>query len=188
MHQRGMLLLLTFSLLPLSFSLGREALHHPGPPAFLQENHPGILIGLGKGFQSAGIHQFSDGLTLLSVISLTDPSLTLSAAVRAEADFPLRTGEALELIALEKQGVEITRKWLPAGQRVALGIPLHPDRMDLLDWEFLPGVGPKLALLIEEDRQENGDFGSLKSLARVKGIGPKRLESFRPFFYDHKYK
>lgn len=71
---------------------------------------------------------------------------------------------------------------MAARKRVALGIALHPDRMSRADWESLPGIGPKLALAIELDRQENGDFGHLEALERVRGIGPKRIEAWRKFF------
>jgi competence protein ComEA len=71
---------------------------------------------------------------------------------------------------------------MPAGQRLALGVPLHPDRMGLGDWEVLPGIGPALARRIELDRQENGEFGSLERLERVRGIGPKRIQAWSEFF------
>lgn len=101
-------------------------------------------------------------------------------------DLPLRQGEALILSAAPGQGLNLTRIWMTAGQRVALGLPLHPDCMTREDWEFLPGVGPRLAEAIQRDRQQNGDFGSLEALSRVKGVGPKRIEEWREFFEDHK--
>jgi len=45
----------------------------------------------------------------------------------------------------------------------------------------LPGVGPKTAAAIIDDRQQRGPFTSVDDLARVKGIGPKKLERIRPF-------
>jgi competence protein ComEA len=71
---------------------------------------------------------------------------------------------------------------MPAAQRMALGTPLHPERMSLDDWQALPGIGPRLARIIEEDRQKNGDFGDLDGLDRVAGIGHKLIERWRKFF------
>jgi competence protein ComEA len=71
---------------------------------------------------------------------------------------------------------------MPAAQRMALRIPLHPDRMSAEDWEALAGIGPGLAKAIEMERQQNGDFGSLAGLQRVKGIGSKRLAAWENFF------
>jgi competence protein ComEA len=65
-----------------------------------------------------------------------------------------------------------------------MAIPLHPDRMNINDWTFLPGIGAALAERIENDRQENGDFGSLDALIRVKGIGKKRISNWIEFFGD----
>jgi competence ComEA-like helix-hairpin-helix protein len=45
----------------------------------------------------------------------------------------------------------------------------------------LPGVGRKLAERIVESRQENGPFADLDELRRVRGIGPRTLESLRPY-------
>jgi len=48
----------------------------------------------------------------------------------------------------------------------------------------LPGIGETLARRLELDRQENGEFGSLEGLLRVKGVGLKSIERWRIFFYD----
>jgi competence protein ComEA len=45
------------------------------------------------------------------------------------------------------------------------------------DLEALPGIGPVLARRIIEGRP----YRSVEDLARVKGIGKKRLEEIRPF-------
>ncbi len=71
---------------------------------------------------------------------------------------------------------------MSAGKRIALSIPLHPDRMDLDDWSALPGIGAKLAARIETDRQKNGEFGTFENLARVKGIGQKSLSRWQKYF------
>jgi hypothetical protein len=44
------------------------------------------------------------------------------------------------------------------------------------------GLGPKLAVEIEADRQKNGDFDKFFALQRAKGNGPKTLEA-RPEYF-----
>jgi competence protein ComEA len=95
---------------------------------------------------------------------------------------PLENGERLDV---ESNGNEINclcRSWMSAEARMALFIPLHPDRMTLEDWTALSGIGPRLALRIEQHRQKYGDFKSLGTLQNVPGIGPKRISSWKVFF------
>jgi len=52
------------------------------------------------------------------------------------------------------------------------------------DWPELtqlPGVGRTLAERIIEHRRKNGPFRNHEELRRVYGIGPKKLESLRPY-------
>ena len=71
---------------------------------------------------------------------------------------------------------------MPASHRVSMGIPLHPDRMNSSEWRYLPGIGQALAERIELDRQKNGEFVRLESLDRVRGVGMKRIKTWRTFF------
>jgi DNA uptake protein ComE-like DNA-binding protein len=73
-------------------------------------------------------------------------------------------------------------------QRVAqLARPLLPgeridvDRADVIELTRLPRVGPALAQRIVAWRAAHGPFGSLARLDSVGGVGPKLLESIRPF-------
>ncbi len=97
-------------------------------------------------------------------------------------ELPLLSGELLEYNAKEANFGCFRKRWMRAGMRIALGIPLHPDQMDLEDWEILPGIGPRLAERIEMDRQINGDFRSYAALERVRGIGPQRIRQWEEFF------
>ncbi len=45
--------------------------------------------------------------------------------------------------------------------------------------ESLPGIGPKLAQEIIQDRTSKGPFQSQEDLLRVKGIGPSKLEKIK---------
>ena len=50
-----------------------------------------------------------------------------------------------------------------------------------VEWSQLPGIGPVLANRIVAEREQNGAFRDVDDLARVKGIGPRRIEAIRPF-------
>lgn len=56
--------------------------------------------------------------------------------------------------------------------------------LNTADWPELiqlPGAGPTLAQRIVKWRTAHGRFNSIDQLRQVSGIGPKRLESWRPF-------
>lgn len=64
--------------------------------------------------------------------------------------------------------------------------PLEPDeRIDIdlagaQELARLPKVGPRLAKVIQADRQAHGPFGSLENLDRVAGVGPGLLKVIAP--------
>jgi competence protein ComEA len=141
-----------------------------------------LQISLGSGFAEPGVRQFSDGTTVADAMELTGSAVPGDGSPHpAVAKTQLVTGMALEAAGIAG---DLKAGWMPARQRLALGIRLHPDRMTVEDWEMLPGIGTKLAVEIEKDRQINGDFGSFDALERVKGIGPAKLNKLRSYFVD----
>jgi len=119
---------------------------------------------------------------LKDVINVTDMAVDPLLLKDPCLERPLVTGSALDLVVEKGLIRDILVSWMPAAQRLALGIPLHPDRMERSDWEVLPGIGTAMALRIDLDRQENGEFGSVSGLLRVPGIGKRRLEAWSAFF------
>ncbi len=54
--------------------------------------------------------------------------------------------------------------------------PINLNRASAGQLTRLPGIGPKLARRIVDDRNQRGPFKSVDDLSRVKGIGKKTLE------------
>ncbi len=165
----------------LGLLLSREVLQKGDSPAFLLKPEKKFYVELVFADESGGVYQINDGSKLCDVIKLTVPGAVMNST---DCRIPLVNGKRF-VLQKKAQRVEVVEKgWMAAGQRVALSIPLHPDRMNGSDWLFLPGIGERLAERIEVDRQINGDFGDLKQLARVKGIGQKRVMNWKSFFLD----
>lgn len=58
--------------------------------------------------------------------------------------------------------------------------PINVNSAGVADLQKLPGIGPKLAQRIVDERSLRGRFRSVEELRRVSGIGPKTLEKIRP--------
>lgn len=66
-------------------------------------------------------------------------------------------------------------------QGLLLGHPLNLNAANSQDLEALPGIGPKMAEAILQNREENGSFKKVEDLERIGGIGPKTMERLRPW-------
>ena len=151
-------------------------------PAFSTTNPGHVTVYLGSGFKNQGYHQIIDGMLAADVIQMAGFQVTPKLRESLAQKGPLRSGEGLEIDQLSTKAIEVRRFFVPSGQRITLGIPLHPDTMKANDWQALPGIGPRLAERILADRQKNGDFGNLEALERVKGIGNGTVKRLSEFF------
>lgn len=185
MRGAGLVLLLFLTVAILHYS--RWALpEREELPAVMRLQPQLITVAVGDSKGRCGIYQFHDGSNLLDVIKLTEEVSPGILLLKNSPDQPLLSGESIKVAKLEGKYFRVERSWLSARHRMLLQIPLHPDRMTPLDWEALPGIGPKLAALIENDRQKNGEFNEFFALERVKGIGPKKLEAWQEYFTGQK--
>ncbi len=176
-----MLLMLGLAL----YDLSRSVLLREERPALVVPAPQPVRILLSGAPQVGGIHQINDADDLFSAINLAN--LHLSADLRLELlkVRQFEDGKCLKFQIVRDEIVAVDSGWMPAAMRIALAIPLRVERMTRSDWDDLPGVGPSLAQRIMQDRQINGEFGSFAELTRVKGIGSRRLDRWRPFFSAH---
>src|SRR2546427_1542295 len=73
-----------------------------------------------------------------------------------------------------RRAVQLSRPLLP-GERIDL------DHADVSEITRLPRVGPALAQRIVAWRTEHGPFGTLARFDSVPGVGPRLVESLRPY-------
>ncbi|HXI63913.1 MAG TPA: helix-hairpin-helix domain-containing protein [Gemmatimonadales bacterium] len=78
------------------------------------------------------------------------------------------------LRATARNAARLARPLLP-GERVDL------DRADVTEITRLPRIGPAFAQRIVAWREQHGPFGGLARFDSVPGVGPKLLESLRPY-------
>lgn len=167
------------------FLKGHAPFRRNGDVAFLPFTSSGVTIRLKGNAKTSGVYILPEGVTVGDVIILTATVPGVASQTSPLLDTRLRPGDVLEVAGGNPQRAEISLKKMKAGERVLLGIPLHPDRMDIDDWVSLPGIGAKMARIIVDDRQNNGDFCSVDTLRRVPGMGEKKMDMIRKFF-DHR--
>lgn len=164
-------------------TLSREASVEEGLPTFLSPaSKQPVFVELAGEVANPGVYQFNDDVTPVDVIKLTGIDFVSEDQKELAWDLPLVSGNMLYFNGSCQDCTAINLKWMPASHRLAMGIPLHPDRMSLEDWVVLPGIGEVLAERIELDRHKNGDYGHVGALQRVHGIGAKRVNSWSVFF------
>src|SRR5690349_21318696 len=64
---------------------------------------------------------------------------------------------------------------------IAIDFKIDVNQADWPELALMPNIGEQLSKRIVADRQERGPFRDLSELRRVRGIGPKTLESMKPF-------
>jgi competence protein ComEA len=82
----------------------------------------------------------------------------------------------LRLSEWGRRPVEVDR--LPAGEYQYV---IDVNSATWVEWAQFDGIGETLAKRIVADRDSRGPFMSVNEVARVKGIGPKKLAQMRPY-------
>ncbi len=128
-----------------------------------------------------GVYQFDSPVSLGTVINMTVPFLRGFSWDQGLPKLILSTGDVVSVTCADGELVEITRDSVCAMEKMILGIPLDTNSLTAAEWELLPRIGPALARRIVLDRQENGDFRSVRDLERVPGIGPATVRQLKGY-------
>ncbi len=181
-HRRFVLWLMMFLAATVLFIKGRATPEEEVSAAFVHNNSRQIIVRVEGNVVNPGIYEYPAGSGLTTVMKMTVPDWRPARSPGKLPDCLMRSGDVVELIRDSSQHIDIKVKIMPARDMVVLGIPLDPNRLDMDDWESLPGIGPALALRIVKDRQINGDFASLSDLERVSGIGKNKIKQLAKYF------
>jgi competence ComEA-like helix-hairpin-helix protein len=99
---------------------------------------------------------------------------------RTDGRFPnTRLGVEAVLIRAFTEARAYRQAWNEYVKSKSSGGPLDINRATLEDLQQLPGIGPKLAQRILDERAK-APFQSVDDLRRVPGMGPRALERLRP--------
>jgi competence protein ComEA len=112
----------------------------------------------------------------------TWPRLVLRRADQAVA--AMLTAVSLAAIALwwawqgqfQQRLIDIDR-----AEPIAIEFKIDVNRADWPELALMPNIGEQLARRIVADRAERGPFRDFADLRRVRGVGPKTLDSMKPY-------
>jgi competence protein ComEA len=94
----------------------------------------------------------------------------------------LWVGAALLLLfLLEGSGEDARRGFTAAAADASLDMRIDLNGAGVAELESLPGIGPSLAVRIEEHRRRKGPFQRVDGLAAVPGIGAVKIRALAPF-------
>ena len=177
--QRFILLLLALMVMSANFISGHTSSNRRKDGAYIPYSTSPVLVRLKGEVIEPGVYAVPGGFTVASVLQSMHIQSGDGARDAAFLRTRLESGDVLEF-AGEGHVNGITR--MKASEQMVLGIPLDPDRMDLEDWSAVPGIGPRMAQRIIDDRQAYGSFHSIQGVLRVPGIGSKKFAAMEKFF------
>ncbi len=181
-HRRFMLWLIALALILPLLLKGHGAPDNQEHVAFLPYTARGLTVRLAGMVKAPGVYKFPDRMRVSSVIKMAAISPWFLSQEKWGDERELHNGDILEVVDGSLQHPDIIIKKMRAPERMTLGIPLDPNRMEQDDWDNLPGIGPKLAERIVKDRQIHGGYRTIEDLLRVPGIGKGRLAKIKKYF------
>lgn len=93
---------------------------------------------------------------------------------------PIVSSSRLEIIKNDR-GWSVSRKEIPAWEKLTLGIPLSLNRETEEGLTALPGIGPRTAEILVMERRKRGGFKSMDEIKSIKGIGNGIFQKVRLF-------
>jgi competence protein ComEA len=146
-----------------------------------------VVVHVSGAVKQAGVYRLAPDSRVADAIEQAggaSENADLDALNLAE---PLQDGQKIHVPRKGEASAPTTASVSPprtprrAPQAAAVQFPINLNTATAEQLEAIPGIGPVLAQRIIEYRQTHGRFQSVDELLEVRGIGPKRLESMRPY-------
>ena len=130
---------------------------------------------------SPGIYVFQNPPTLEEAIEKAGGlkgNTLLETTLSSEV---LETGTLITVV--KESNIKIKLERMQANKLLVFSIPLDINRVSMEDLCLIPGIGESLAQEIVAYRERRKGFRSIEELKNVKGIGEKKWENFKTFFF-----
>jgi competence protein ComEA len=174
-EERGAFLLLLSILLGISFAA--RALPVPAPaPLPCREK---VYVEVTGEVNRPGVYVFCGPPSAGDLVSAAEGRRNGPEGFEREAGPFFASGDRV-IVRRESGRRGFARGQLPGFYKLSRGIPLSLNQETAAGLSALPGIGPRLAGLIVEERSRRGGFSSLEELTSVRGIGRSLYEKVKP--------
>lgn len=139
-----------------------------------------VFVHVSGSVRHPGVYELADGSRLIDAVTAAGGLLSDASPGSVNLARLLTDGEQIAVPSEDEVRSGLangTGESSPASKTSTGLIDINSADEALLD--TLPGVGPSTADKIVAEREANGRFASVDDLARVPGIGPKKLEAMR---------
>ena len=158
----------------------------PSTPA--EQSPPAeVVVHVSGAVKQAGVYRLAPASRVADAIEQAGGATEHADLDALNLAEPLQDGQKIHVPRKGEASAPTTASVSPprtprrAPQAAAVQFPINLNTATAEQLEAIPGIGPVLAQRIIEYRQTHGRFQSVDELLEVRGIGPKRLESMRPY-------
>jgi competence protein ComEA len=148
----------------------------PGP----QAGEGRILIEMDGSVNQRGMVQIEEGGTVLDAVAKAGGVKEEMAVSPENLALKLEKSSRVRIAPDSEGKGRVSVEPLDPPKLKVLSIPVPINTATAEELDILPGIGPKTAQAIIDDRDSRGKFAAAEDLLRVPGIGPKKLAALRP--------
>ena len=192
-------ILFIFAILILAILYFRFYRHPLSPPE--EEIYKETVVEVLGEVRNPGIHLFQNPPTVREAIEKAGGLKEADLFDTGSTTETLKTGTLLTILkesqailpsppfpkggygGIKEEVIKAKLGRMEARKLLVFSIPLDLNRVSAEDLSLIPGIGESLAQEILAYREKRRGFRSVEELKKVKGVGEKKLRTFKPFFF-----
>jgi len=169
-------LLLLFFLIAINFLKGLTGL----PDWERRFSNNKVFAQVSGDIRFPGVYGFDGPPSLRELVDSAKGLIPTDNAVPFPVGAPLNSGSYVEIRDNEKE-ISLRIGEMSAFYRTTLGIPISINSESADGLVSLPGIGPRIAEAIVEERTRRDGFKRLRDIQSIRGIGPALYRKIRPY-------
>jgi len=146
---------------------------------FLDDGPGRAFVEIAGDTQANGIYFVPQGTTIGELLDRAE--ITVKGGWKGDGALAEKLRDGTKLVVNSPSGLKLGN--ISNARRFGLRKPMDLNSVSERELMLVPGIGGKTAHSILEARGAAGRFSSVDDLGDVSGIGPRKLEKFREYFF-----